>query len=230
MATDDVPSAQCSHVSPPCRSDELRFSGSRRFSEEALSLSSSDEEVVPEVHYTNRPLWRLGLLLIILGSLGDFSALAFASQSVVAPLGALTLVSNVFLAPSLLHEERTRIDIIATIGIVVGCGIAVGYAPHQEVDLTLKQLFDLYTTPRFVFYSICAGATMLWMFSSVKFFNRLRDAAFAAEAMLYDARNPGSKSRPSASTEQDMVALEEEAEEAGAETPGSDEASEESAE
>jgi hypothetical protein len=40
--------------------------------------------------------------MIILGSVFDFAALGFGAQSIVAPLGSLTLVANVVIAP-LMH-------------------------------------------------------------------------------------------------------------------------------
>ena len=43
--------------------------------------------------------WMGGLGFTILGSILDFTALGFGAQSVVAPLGSLTLVANVFIAP-----------------------------------------------------------------------------------------------------------------------------------
>lgn len=49
--------------------------------------------------YVRRPLWWLGLALVIFGSLGDFTAFGFATQSLVAALGGgATLVANVFTA------------------------------------------------------------------------------------------------------------------------------------
>jgi len=43
-------------------------------------------------------IWLTGLLGVILASVFDFVALFFAPQSVIAPLGALTMVSNVCVA------------------------------------------------------------------------------------------------------------------------------------
>jgi uncharacterized membrane protein len=55
--------------------------------------------------YYNQPLWWLGVSLVVLGSLADFAALSFSPQSMIAPLGSLTLVSNVIFAPYLLKEK-----------------------------------------------------------------------------------------------------------------------------
>lgn len=55
-----------------------------------------DDEQKP---YIKRPLWWLGLTLVFFGSLGDFAAFGFATQSLVAALGGgSTLVANVVTA------------------------------------------------------------------------------------------------------------------------------------
>ena len=41
------------------------------------------------------------MLFIALASVLDFAALAFGPQSVIAPLGSLTIVANAFVAPAL---------------------------------------------------------------------------------------------------------------------------------
>ena len=51
--------------------------------------------------YYQSPIWMGGIVLVIVGSLCDFAALGFGSQSLVAPLGSLTLVANCIFAPLL---------------------------------------------------------------------------------------------------------------------------------
>ncbi len=58
--------------------------------------------------YWRQPVWVLGLALVIFGSAADFAALGFAAQTIVAPLGSLTLVSNVFFAPYFSSERVSR--------------------------------------------------------------------------------------------------------------------------
>ena len=87
-------------------------------------------------NYFEDRIWVLGLLCIIVGSFADFAALGFASQSIVAPLGSLTLVANVFFAPLLLGEVVSRSDIMATFVILCGAIIAVVFANHDETTYT----------------------------------------------------------------------------------------------
>jgi hypothetical protein len=106
-----------------------------------------------------------------LGSICDFAALGFGSQIIVgpllflfgisqffmfilsAPLGSLTLVSNILLAPMLLKEKITREDVYATLTIVAGCAVSVAFASHKDCLYSEDQLFSFYTTSRFKWFN-----------------------------------------------------------------------------
>ncbi len=62
------------------------------------------------------------------------------SQSIVAPLGSLTLVSNVILAPLLLKEKVTRRDIFCTVAIVIGSVLSVAFASHNDVNYSIEEV------------------------------------------------------------------------------------------
>merc|ERR1740115_240381 len=64
-------------------------------SHRADALLPPDEKVP----YYHRRLWWLGLIAVVGGALGDFCALGFASQALVAALGGpATLITNVLLS------------------------------------------------------------------------------------------------------------------------------------
>jgi len=77
-------------------------------------------------------LWWGGFWLIIAGTLGDVVALAFAAQSLIAPLAGLTLVFNIMITPCFLKEEITTNDMVATVVIFVGCTLAVAFSNHED--------------------------------------------------------------------------------------------------
>ena len=87
-------------------------------------------------------MWRVGLGLVFFGSLADFAALSFGPQSLVAPLGSLTLVSNVIFAPLLLKETIGHWDVLATVLIVVGSSVAVMFGSHESVTFTSEQTIE----------------------------------------------------------------------------------------
>ena len=105
-------------------------------------------------NYHKDPTWATGLGLVILGSVADLLALGFAAQSIVAPLGSLTLVSNVLLAPLFLGEQLDRRDLLATFAIVFGSAISVIFAAHEEIAYSVSDLFAFYLLPRFFVYAV----------------------------------------------------------------------------
>eukprot|EP01006_Ploeotia_vitrea_P038323 TRINITY_DN66226_c8_g2_i2.p1 TRINITY_DN66226_c8_g2~~TRINITY_DN66226_c8_g2_i2.p1 ORF type:complete len:593 (-),score=259.41 TRINITY_DN66226_c8_g2_i2:106-1884(-) len=130
-----------------------------------------DEQQQPTQPYYQHNVWRLGLALVVLGSLADFAALGFAAQSIVAPLGSLTLVSNIFFAQMMLGESVSRRDVLATLSIVAGSSVAVAFASHQDEIYSIRQLFSFYLRPEFVVYSVCVGALIVFMYSSIMHMN-----------------------------------------------------------
>ena len=111
-------------------------------------------EQLNKVDYSAQKMWRMGLGLVTLGSILDFIALIFASQSLVAPLGSLTLVSNTFLAPVLLGEYVSRRDLMATGAIVLGSILAVVFADHSDSMYRMEELFAFFASERFGLYAL----------------------------------------------------------------------------
>lgn len=120
--------------------------------------------------YYLHPLWVIGLLLVMLASLADVIALCFAPQSLIAPLGALTMVSNVVFAPLLLHEKIGVRDLIATAIILSGSIICVIFGAHEDTIYRIGELFGLFADPRFIAYAVCVGVGVLSFFTMLQIF------------------------------------------------------------
>mmetsp|Transcript_17271 Transcript_17271/g.30436 ORF Transcript_17271/g.30436 Transcript_17271/m.30436 type:complete len:362 (-) Transcript_17271:176-1261(-) len=101
-----------------------------------------------------QPKWVVGLICVVVGSLVDFMAFGLAPQSLLAPLGALSLVWNLFMASYLLDEKYTRVDVLAVGLIVCGTAITVVFASHTEIDYSLEQLKALYHETRMTVYGV----------------------------------------------------------------------------
>lgn len=99
------------------------------------------------------PWWLLGFGIYVVGNLSNAFALTFASQSIITPLNSLNLVANTFLAPFFLGERLTRIDIVATALIILGCTITVYFGSHVDVEFTLDQLVSNAGRTVFVIYA-----------------------------------------------------------------------------
>jgi hypothetical protein len=106
-------------------------------------LSHDSEEKRPlferRLYYT-RPLWITGMALVILGSIGDFEALGFAPQALVAAVGGgCTVLANVFFAHLWLKQKLTWNDIIGTLFIIVGVVLST-IANQPDAQMTLQEL------------------------------------------------------------------------------------------
>ena len=155
---------------------------------------STSDPTTPPPHLPSHPspisyhlqsLWRLGLSLVVLGSIADFIALIFAAQSIIAPLGSLTLVSNTVLAPFLLKESVTPFDVLATVAIVIGSSLSVACADHRDRMYGMEELFELFLRPRFVLYVVVMTAVLLVLWSYIGHIQRVQEEAPAVVYRAY---------------------------------------------
>ncbi|ETO63681.1 hypothetical protein, variant 1 [Phytophthora nicotianae P1976] len=113
-------------------------------------LSHVREEEKPvferQTYYT-RPLWLIGLVLVVLGAVGDFEALGFAPQALVASVGGgFTVLANVFFAHLWLGQILTKTDVLGTLLIIIGVVLStVANEPDEQMSLVEleKQFFQL---------------------------------------------------------------------------------------
>jgi len=99
----------------------------------AREAARPDHEQRP---YVQRPVWWIGLSLVIFGSIGDFAAFGFATQSLVAALGGgSTLVANVAAAHFLNGEQFFLTDAGGVLGVVT-----IAFIAEPNEDYPLPQL------------------------------------------------------------------------------------------
>ncbi|GIL93388.1 hypothetical protein Vretimale_17472 [Volvox reticuliferus] len=79
---------------------------------------------------------------------------AFAAQSLLAALGSLQLVCNVFFAYFVNHEAVTKLIILSTCCIIGGCVLLVVFGNQSSETYTVDQLIHFYTLPAYVVYLV----------------------------------------------------------------------------
>ncbi|KAJ1892996.1 hypothetical protein LPJ66_006019 [Kickxella alabastrina] len=107
------------------------------------------------------PVWAIGLVIFILGNVVNFVALQFAPQSLVAPLGAVSLVTNVIIAPLLNNEKISMFDIGGIALIIAGCVIVVVFSGIVQQDYRLCVLIQLLKAKPTVLYLCLIFAAIL---------------------------------------------------------------------
>lgn len=131
---------------------------------QALVLDTDDPEdkILPRKPVTQYQSWRIGVIVFSLGNILNFISFGYAAQSLLAALGSVQFVSNVFFAYLMLNEIVTRRIILATVFIMVGNGFLVAFGNHQSVIYTHGQLLasykgHIYLTYLFILLCIVAA-------------------------------------------------------------------------
>ncbi|KAF9313308.1 NIPA-like protein 3 [Podila horticola] len=114
-------------------------------------------------------LWAMGLLVFIVGNLGGFVALRFAPQSLTAPLGSISLISNVIIAPLINKEVLGRWDIAGIFFIVAGSVIVVVFSGIVAQDYKLCVLINLFQKPATIIYLTFIGVCIIGTYFFIKF-------------------------------------------------------------
>jgi magnesium transporter len=118
-------------------------------------------EDISHKHYSRRPLWWFGLFLMIFGEVGNFTAYGFAPASMVAPLGTVAVVSNVFIAITFLKEKLRNVDILGTCSALVGAILIISFSRKGEGILNGDQLTRQLLTLPFLLYGTVEGLLLL---------------------------------------------------------------------
>jgi len=102
-----------------------------------------------------QPLWLMGMAVIVVDAIGDFVFIGLAPQSLLAPLGSLSLGWNVILAPIFHREEKvTKTTVVATAVIYVGTIISILYAASSNPNYNLQKIKELAKNPSFLNYLV----------------------------------------------------------------------------
>lgn len=150
--------------------------------------SHNDEALRPlamQRPYPKRPLWWVGMALILSGSAADFVALTLAPQSIVATLGCLTLVAQVIWAPLLLGERLSPRHYVATGLILIGVSLAVVYGPRGDAHLALPALLARFGSASLAGYAAVVLAAVAGIWVTVAYVER-RFAGLPAKPALVD--------------------------------------------
>lgn len=132
-------------------------SGKKRSPSETGHESDSDtnepnrKEV--NIEFLRSRLWWLGLGLMSLGEFGNFLSYAYAPASLVAPLGAVALLSNVIIAPILLKERFRPSDLGGIFLAIIGAVTVVVSSKQSDATLNPDELQKAILRPEFLAYT-----------------------------------------------------------------------------
>ncbi|CEL63753.1 NIPA-like protein 2 OS=Homo sapiens GN=NIPAL2 PE=2 SV=1 [Rhizoctonia solani AG-1 IB] len=99
--------------------------------EAGTDLNSEPKDGPEESAYLHSKLWWFGFALMNVGEVGNFMSYGFAPASLVAPLGAVALISNCLFAPLILHERFRKQDLLGIALSILGA-MTVVYASQSS--------------------------------------------------------------------------------------------------
>ncbi|KAF0686206.1 Aste57867_21992 [Aphanomyces stellatus] len=149
--------------------------------------SHTQEQKKPEADqrpYITRPVWWIGLIMVIVGSIGDFAAFGFATQALVAALGGgSTLIANVVIAHYMNQETLYRTDLLGVALVIFGV-VIISAISEKDVPYPLPTLEQFFTRKgmtilspfshlglgcvEFVVYISCVVAIVIYMLAKIK--------------------------------------------------------------
>ena len=102
-----------------------------------------------------QPLWCLGMIILIVDACADFVWIGLAPQSLLAPLGGLSLGFNLVLAPIFHKNEHVTRNIVTATGLIyIGTLVTVLFATDATPTYNLSKLVELGSQPPFLVYAI----------------------------------------------------------------------------
>ncbi|ETW06399.1 hypothetical protein, variant 2 [Aphanomyces invadans] len=118
--------------------------------------------------YYVRPLWIIGMAFVVLGSIGDFEALAFAPQALVASVGGgCTVLANMGFAHLWLGQRLTWYDVLGTFFILVGVVLST-LANTPDAQLTIVELELQFQHLEFLVYFSIMCLVLFGIFGEIR--------------------------------------------------------------
>ena len=106
-------------------------------------------------------LWCLGFLVFAIGNGGDAVGLTFTAQSVITPIGAIALVSNLFFARLLIGEQIGCKTTFAIVSIIAGVIMIVVSGNTNCSSVKIHDLKLKFVKPSFFSFAIVHMGTLI---------------------------------------------------------------------
>lgn len=105
--------------------------------------------------------WKIGICIFVVGNIANFLSFGFAAQSLLASLGTVQFVSNVFFASFVLKERVTWRVIGGTTCIIGGVVVLVLFGNKKSEELHVDDLIDLYRDSAYAVYLCCLACLVV---------------------------------------------------------------------
>uniref|UniRef100_K3WB25 Magnesium transporter n=1 Tax=Globisporangium ultimum (strain ATCC 200006 / CBS 805.95 / DAOM BR144) TaxID=431595 RepID=K3WB25_GLOUD len=119
--------------------------------------------------YHLRPIWWVGMICVVAASLGDFFALGFAPQTLVASLGGgSTILGNCLMSRFWLKQSLYITDITGVALVTVGVVILAAASEEEDGHYKMDQIYKLMEAAPFLLYCFITTAFVMTLYLRVR--------------------------------------------------------------
>ncbi|GMF35388.1 unnamed protein product [Phytophthora fragariaefolia] len=132
-----------------------------------LQKYSHDKEELRAVQrpYHLRPIWWVGMICVVGASLGDFLALGFAPQTLVASLGGgSTILGNCLMSHFWLKQSLYLTDIVGVAFVTLGVVVLAAASEEDEGHYQMDQIYQLMEAAPFILYALITTAFVMTLY------------------------------------------------------------------
>ncbi|KAK1929698.1 NIPA-like protein 2 [Phytophthora citrophthora] len=132
-----------------------------------LQKYSHDKEELRAVQrpYTMRPIWWVGMICVVGASLGDFLALGFAPQTLVASLGGgSTILGNCLMSHFWLKQSLYLTDIVGVAFVSLGVVVLAAASEEDKGHYQMDQIYELMEAAPFILYALITTAFCMTLY------------------------------------------------------------------
>ncbi|POM57747.1 membrane protein [Phytophthora palmivora] len=123
-----------------------------------------EQRVVPRP-YVQRPIWWVGMICVVSASLGDFLALGFAPQTLVASLGGgSTILGNCLMSHFWLKQSLYLTDIVGVAFVSLGVVVLAAASEEDEGHYQMDQIYALMEAAPFILYALITTAFVMTLY------------------------------------------------------------------
>ena len=120
-----------------------------------MKYQEEDPNRRESVAYLKNWRWWLGFTIHNSGAVIFATSFGFGDEALLMPLQSITLVFNALLAYRFLGEKLSKIQILGTILIVLGCACAVAFGPKSgDIAYNASELVVLFENERFIIFAV----------------------------------------------------------------------------
>ena len=119
----------------------------------------------PQRRSFTEPHWRWGVAMMIVSALLSLAVTALLGQALSSSLAALTIVWAFIFSVSCLHENHTRLDVVATAMLIAGTVLTVtgklGFSPPTTIFLSADGITLIFKGRRQIVMGLLIGTALV---------------------------------------------------------------------